>query len=175
MSDVNDNSPVVTTAIINDITEDTAIGINIGTAAATDVDTDTEFSEWDITAGNTGTAFAINSNTGEITVPKALDYETTSSYSLTVQVSDSTLTGTGTITVNVNDVNDPPVANDDEASVAEGDNVVINVRTNDTDVETATSSLTITNLSAATNGTLVNNDDGTVTYTHDGSETTSDS
>ena len=68
---------------------------------------------YSITAGNTGNAFAIDANTGEITVADSnvLDFETTPVFSLTVEVQDtlSLLTDTATITVNLNDVNDAPV------------------------------------------------------------------
>ena len=59
-------------------------------------------------------------------------------------------------------------------SVNEGSSVVLNLRNNDSDAESATNTLTITNLTSATNGTVVNNNDGSVTYTHDGSQTSLD-
>ena len=70
--------------------------------------------------------------------------------------------------------NDAPIANADSFSIAEGDSAIINISTNDTDVDVS-DTLSVTNVSLATNGTVVNNNNGTVTYTHDGSETTSDS
>ncbi|MCX7789654.1 MAG: tandem-95 repeat protein, partial [Chloroflexaceae bacterium] len=62
--------------------------------------------------GNTGGAFAINAGSGQITVAGALDYETLTAYSLTVQVCDNgspSLCATGTVTVNVTDANDAPI------------------------------------------------------------------
>ena len=70
--------------------------------------------------------------------------------------------------------NDAPIANADSFSIAEGDSAIINISTNDIDVDVS-DTLSVTNVSLATNGTVVNNNNGTVTYTHDGSETTSDS
>ncbi|MEP6889825.1 MAG: cadherin-like domain-containing protein, partial [Nitrospirota bacterium] len=66
---------------------------------------------YSITAGNTGGAFAINAATGAITVANsaALDFETTPSFTLTVQASDGTLSDTAAITVNLNNLNEPPV------------------------------------------------------------------
>ena len=66
---------------------------------------------WSITGGNTGTAFAINSGTGAITVADtgAIDYETATSFDLTLrQISDGTnaVTETVTIITDVTDVND---------------------------------------------------------------------
>jgi len=66
-----------------------------------------------ITSGNTGTAFAIDSENGQITIAntEAIDFETSSSFSLTVQVTDDggTTTDTGIVTLNIQDVNDPPI------------------------------------------------------------------
>ncbi|NIW77560.1 MAG: hypothetical protein GWN08_20320, partial [Gemmatimonadetes bacterium] len=68
---------------------------------------------YSITAGNTGGAFAIDAATGEITVanPAALDFETTPTFNLTVEVTDDgtpNLSDTATITIDLTDVNDPP-------------------------------------------------------------------
>lgn len=79
---------------------------------ATDVDSPAL--TYSITGGNDAGRFAIDSATGALTLAAALDYETTTSYVLTVQVSDGTLTDTQQITVNVTDVleNTAPVATD---------------------------------------------------------------
>ncbi|WP_335952425.1 MULTISPECIES: Ig-like domain-containing protein, partial [Acinetobacter] len=75
----------------------------------------------------------------------------------------------------VNPVNDAPVANDDTATVDEGDTVVIAVKGNDTDAEDGTPAGVVTIVGAPANGTVTVNANGTVSYVHDGSETTSDS
>ena len=74
----------------------------------TDLDRDGEAITYSITAGNTGGAFAINAATGAITVASsaALNFETTPSFTLTVQASDGTLSDTAAITVNLNNLND---------------------------------------------------------------------
>ena len=66
-----------------------------------------------ITGGNTGSAFAIDSATGEITVANsaALDFETTPTFNLMVQVTDDgtpNLNDTATVTINVTDLNETP-------------------------------------------------------------------
>ena len=48
--------------------------------------------------------FSINSSTGEVTLANALDYETKTSHSFTVTVSDGTTTSSETFTLNVTDV-----------------------------------------------------------------------
>lgn len=57
----------------------------------------------------------------------------------------------------------PPTANNDSASTVEQTAVRINVLANDTDPDGDT--LTVTSVGSAANGTVVNNGDGTVTYT----------
>ncbi len=66
------------------VNEDAAVGSNVGSpVTATDGDGDA------LTYALTGSgAFAIDASTGQITVQGALDYETQSSYALTVSVSD---------------------------------------------------------------------------------------
>ncbi|MDX2251143.1 MAG: cadherin domain-containing protein, partial [Nitrospira sp.] len=79
----------------------------------TDLDRDGTAITYSITGGNGLGGFAINPATGQISVNNSavLDYETTPSFTLTVQASDGTLTGTATITINLTDVVEglPPV------------------------------------------------------------------
>lgn len=62
----------------------------MGTVVATDADGSLNALAFSITAGNTGDGFAINAQTGELTVNSsaALDFETTPVFALTVSVSD---------------------------------------------------------------------------------------
>src|SRR5207247_2513704 len=92
---------------------------------------------------------------------------------------DPKCSGTATVSVTVTPVNDAPVATGDSATVAEGGTVTVldstaaSVLANDTDAEANT--LTATKLSDPTHGSVTLNADGTFSYSHDGSETTSDS
>ena len=97
------------------VDEDAAIAANVGDAiTATDADGDT------LTYALSGSdAFAIDAGTGQITVQAALDYETQSSYSLTVTVTDgkdasgeadSTVDDTIVVTVSVGNVDEPETA-----------------------------------------------------------------
>ena len=65
-----------------------------------------------------------------------------------------------------------PVAVDDEVTVAEGATALVEVLANDSDFEG--DALTVEVVEAPAHGTAAPNDDGTVTYAHDGSETTRD-
>ena len=101
--------PVVDPATFT-VAEDAAAGDNVGTVTFTDPDAGQNHT-FAITAGNTGGAFAIDAATGEITVAQPLDFETTTSYDLTVEVTDDgspPLSDTATITVNVTNVNESP-------------------------------------------------------------------
>ena len=83
------------------VAEDAAVGAAVGTVTATDNDPVT----YTITTGNADETFAINEETGAITVAAALDYEGTPSYSLTVEATDGGgRTDSATVTVTVTDV-----------------------------------------------------------------------
>ncbi|MFC1983998.1 Ig-like domain-containing protein, partial [Chloroflexota bacterium] len=88
------------------LNENSANGTVVGIVVATDPDLGDTLT-YSITGGNSGGAFGIDYNIGLITVADSsqLDYETTPSYDLTVQVEDSGgLTDAATITVNLLDV-----------------------------------------------------------------------
>ena len=88
------------------IAENTATGVNIGTAiAATDADND---SLTYTLSGTDAAAFNIDSTTGQLKTRAALDYETKSTYTVTITVSDGNLTDTITVTINVTDVAETP-------------------------------------------------------------------
>ncbi len=91
---------------------------------------------------------------------------------LTIVTSDGTATDTDTIAITVNALDDPAVAQDDAATVAQGGVVTtVDVLLNDIDVDVALTAASITAFTQGANGTVVDNGDGTFTYTHDGSAT----
>ena len=90
-------------------------------------------------------------------------------------VTDGTDIATALVTVTVSPINDPPVGVDDTLAVEEGGMVAVHAQqllANDSDVEG--DSLRITAVGDATNG-LVTLDGSTISYAHDGSETTTGS
>ena len=96
--------PTMTFTVPEDAAADTAVGsplvpsnFPVGTQA------------WSITAGNTGTVFAIHPTTGQLTVIEPLDFETTGIYTLTVQLTVGAATAQATVTINVENVNEAPV------------------------------------------------------------------
>ncbi len=86
-----------------EISEDASVGDAVGTVAATDPNTDDTVT-YSITAGNEAGKFDMGEETGEITVAETLDYETVSSYTLTVEASDGN-EGTDTATVEIDVTN----------------------------------------------------------------------
>jgi hypothetical protein len=100
---VENTAPVVNNQTFS-INENSANGTVVGTVIASDAEGDPL--NFSITAGNTGGAFAIGAGSGVLTVANsaALDFETTPSFALTVQVSDGVLTDTAIVTVNLNDL-----------------------------------------------------------------------
>ena len=103
------------------IFEDAAINDVVDTVAATDDDGDTVM--YAISDGNGDGKFAIDSNTGAITVAAVLDYETTASYTLTVEASDGNGgSATASVTVTVTNVPEdlPPAPEGLSAPLADG-------------------------------------------------------
>ena len=82
---------------------------------ATDIDVGTNF----IYTLTDSSVFGINPNSGLVTLKGSLDFETTTSYTLTVTASDGALSNDATITVNVTNVNETPVASNATYSINE--------------------------------------------------------
>ena len=116
----NNHSPVISSTSAVSLAEDVSTGTTVATISASDAESETI--TYSITAGNTGNAFTINSSTGVITTAAALDYETTTSYNLTITATDAFGNATTTTqTVNVTDVNEVVIANDPAGWVTAGD------------------------------------------------------
>ena len=109
------------------VPENSEVGTVVGTVMATDIEItddpeDSDALTYEIIAGNADpngngtTAFAIDEDTGEITVLDSgdLDFESdTTSFDLTVRVTDlEGLSDEATVTINVDDVNEAPVVAD---------------------------------------------------------------
>ena len=89
------------------VAENAAVGTTVGAVKATGQGKDAV--TYALTAGNTGGAFAIDASTGALTVAKALDYETTASYTLTVQAEQPTSAAAAVpVTIAVTDVPETP-------------------------------------------------------------------
>lgn len=159
------NDPPSITNLVYDHTtlEDTPKTV---TFKVTDVDNSLSSSNVTITRGNTTLlpdGSVVISGTGEdISVVLTPAANLSGSSIQTVTVTDGTYSATQNFNLTVAAVNDIPVANADTASTNEDNSVTFNVVTNDTDVEAGT--LTVVSFTNPAHGTIVNNRDGTLTY-----------
>src|SRR5215210_4792135 len=136
------------------IAENSANGTVVGTVSANDPDAG-QTHTFSILAGNTGGAFTIGSSTGQITVADstALDFETTPSFSLTVQATDDgapAQSGTGTVVVNLTDANDRPTITGIANQTIDEDTSTAALAFTIGDAETAAGTLTVSGTSADT-------------------------
>lgn len=84
--------------------------------------------------------------------------------SISYVLSDGAATAAATVSVSVTAVNDAPSANNDLAIVNEDETVIVSVLANDSDVDGDDLNIT---LASATEGSVVINTDGTLSYTPD--------
>ena len=118
LSDLNENS----SPMINDqsfrIDENVVNGTLVGTIVAQD----NEQSQltFSIASGNTNDAFALEAASGELSVKttEAIDFETTPSFTLGIEVSDGNLAASAIVTVNLNDIE--PETFTTEAQIIDG-------------------------------------------------------
>ncbi|MFT5523747.1 MAG: hypothetical protein ACI9HK_001695 [Pirellulaceae bacterium] len=139
--------------------EDTALTIDI---AAELTDNDFNVNAFVSNSAALGTGTLVNNNDGTLTYTPAANFSGTDTF--TYVISDATgATDTGLVTIAINAVNDAPVTTDDTGTTDEDTAVSIDVLTNDSDVDGG--ALTVLLVTNGANGTVVNNNDGTVTYT----------
>ena len=100
---------------------------------------------------------------------------TADTFSYTISDINGAISNIASVSIVINPVNDAPVANIDTVTVDEGANIIIDLAGNDTDADDGLDLSSIAIISGPVNGMLVVNNDGTVLYTHDGSETINDS
>ena len=107
VTDVAENSTPVFAedSTTRSIRENTPAGMNIGEAVtATDTDSDDPLTY--TLSGTDAASFDIERAIGQLNTKAALDYETKSSYSVVVTVSDGTLTATIRVTITIIDVDE---------------------------------------------------------------------
>ena len=169
------NDPPIAANDTATVAEGSAVSIPASTFLAND--SDPEDDTISITAVGSAVNGEVTLSEDKATVTYTHDGSETTSGSFTYTVSDGSAVDTATVGITVTPVNDAPVTVDDTATVAEGSAVSIPTSTllaNDSDPED--DALSITTVGSAVNGTVtLFEDKSTVTYVHDGSETTSGS
>jgi VCBS repeat-containing protein len=183
---IADSAPAtVSIAIINSKsgapigTDDTGV-LDEGSSAIINLlinDTDIDTPQSELTVTNISTAAngtVVNNNNGTVTYSHDGSETTTDSFTYTAN-DGTTNSAVVNVFLTIDPINDRPVANTDSDTVIKGSSKIIDIRANDTDAETLLNNLTVTNISTPANGSVVNNNDGTVTYTHNASKTSNDS
>ena len=152
--------------LVTSVAECAPDGTEAATISATDIDGDAL--TYAITAGNDDGAFAIDPQSGEVTVADGslLDHDTQASRSLTIEVSDGNGgSDTAELVVNIDDVNESPVAAADSFAGTEDQAIAGNVLTNDTDVDGDALSVVAETIETANGGAVEIATDGSFTYT----------
>ncbi|MDT9206624.1 Ig-like domain-containing protein, partial [Limnospira sp. PMC 1243.20] len=94
-------------------------------------------------------------------------------FTYTVEDDDGATSNEATVFLTIEE-NQPPIANDDNATVRTGNTVTINVLSNDSDPDGVLVPDTVAVVDLPDYGTITVNPNGTITYSHDGSSTNSD-
>lgn len=169
--DQNDTAPVIPSGQTFEVEHSAVVDTVVGTVAATAGHHAAQLSDWQITAGNSDGIFAIDPDTGRITVADAAQpgFQSPASYQLFISVGDGTHTSSSVpVTVNVIRITQPPsvspipdyTGTEDEASVT------LSVSPYFTFPEAVTPqfSIRVTNEDGLTFENLSVNDDGIVRF-----------
>ena len=128
------------------IAENVSSGISIGSAVSA---TDPEGETLTYTLGGTdASSFSIDSSTGQLQTSADLDYETKSTYTVTVTASDGNLTETITVTINVTNLNE--VVTQNAPVFSEGTSTTRSIAENTSSGTNIGSAITATDTDAGT-------------------------
>ena len=144
VSDINDHSPVFNPAAYSaQVREDVSVNTEIFTVFAFDNDEvgnpNSEIS-YSITLGNVGSVFSIDSTTGIVSISSGLDFETVSSYTLTITATDRgspSLAGSAMAAITVVNVNDVPPSVQGSVNISLSENTPTGVEVVDYDATDA--------------------------------------
>jgi VCBS repeat-containing protein len=178
----NTATVTITVTPVNDAPVAVADAINVAPGGTveiplssndTDADNALDLESIVVVVQPTNGSFEINDN-GTVTYTHNGGSSTTDSFTYNIKDVSGATSNTVTVTITIAEPNDPPTAADDSATVDEGATFSIPVSSNDSDTDGALDLESIVIVSQPTNGSVVVNDDGTISYTHNGSETLTD-
>jgi len=154
---IDDDTPPVAANDAATTDEDTPVTVNV---LANDTDADGD--KLTVTGNTPGANGSVVVNAdNSVTYTPAPNFNGTDSFTYTVNDGRG-FSATATVTVTVNPVNDAPVARDDSPTTDEDTPATVNVLANDSDVDG--DSLTVTSATQGAHGSVVVNQDGTLTY-----------
>src|SRR6185369_6532663 len=162
-------APTDITLSNSSIAENSGASAVVGTLSATDPDSGETFT-FSLPAGlDDNNLFNISSTS--LRENASFDFETQNSYTVTVRVADHCgVTFDKQFVISISNVNDAPVAVDDTGTTTEDVAVSFtqdDLKGNDTDVDNSNAQLSVTAVSNPSNGSVVLNLDGTVTFSPD--------
>jgi gliding motility-associated-like protein len=166
VNNVNE-APTDITLSSSTVDENLAAGTSVGNFSSTDVDAGDTFSYSLVAGAGSGDNADFIIAAGILKTNATFDFETKNTYSIRVRTTDAGgLFFEKVFIITVNNVNEAPVAVDDNAITNEDTAIGINVLSNDTDVDNLIDPTTVTILTPSTNGTTsINASTGVVTYT----------
>ncbi|MCG8607944.1 tandem-95 repeat protein, partial [bacterium] len=144
--------------------EDTAVVIGV-LANDSDIDGTLQTTTVQVTTNPGNGSVVVDTTSGAVTYTPNSNFFGTDTFSYTVADDDGATSNAATVTVNVTDNNDLPVAVADTAATSEDSPVVIQVISNDSDVDGTIIPSTVTVIGAPTNGAASAQTDGSVHYT----------
>ena len=142
--------------------EDASLAINV---LGNDADVDGTLNVATLTVetnGSSGVAVVDGSN---VLYTPLDDFVGSDSFTYSVQDSQGLISNTATVTLTVDPVNDAPLANSDAFNIVANASSMLEVTANDSDIDGSLDAAAIVVVNAPTQGTLNNNNDGTLTYT----------
>ena len=145
--------------------EDTPVEIDVLTNDH-DVDGTIDPTTLTVTDGPTNGVVTVGAG-GTVTYTPNADFYGSDSFSYTVEDDDGATSNEATVSITVNDVNDPPVAVDDETSTEQDTSVDIDCTTNDVDPDGTIDVSSMIVVLGPTNGSVTIGENGLVTYTPD--------
>ncbi|WP_221793391.1 tandem-95 repeat protein [Oceanobacter mangrovi] len=159
ITSVND-APVANDDTVT-LLEDTTHNIN---ALGNDTDVDGTINGVAIVTGPTDGTVTVNADSSISYTPTA-DFNGSDSFSYRVMDDLGEWSNTATVTLTITAVNDAPLANDDSVATDEDTELLIDVAANDSDIDGSLDLTSVTLITDVTNGSLIDNGDGTLSYT----------
>ncbi|MBT3221041.1 MAG: tandem-95 repeat protein, partial [Proteobacteria bacterium] len=168
------NNPPTANNDSGTVAEGGSVNINLA-ANDTDDHGQLNLASINIVSGPSQGAVVVNAD-GTVDYDHGGDEPAAESFEYTISDHLGVPSNVATVTISITEVNDPPFADDDSGTVAEGGQTTTTVVNGDTDVDGTIVPATVTIVTGPNAwGSLFNNGNGTIRYTHDGSENHSDS
>ena len=144
VNNLNDNAPVYTAATSLNASENQTSAFTV-----TATDADGSALTYAISGGADQSSFTINATSGVVVFNTAPDYETKTSYALTVDVLDGVYTVSTDVSINITDVNEAPlISSSSSFSADENQNSVGSVSASDPEGTTITYAISGTDASS---------------------------